>query len=298
VYESPLSQNKFTPIGKPIKTSYHEHTRIAVTSDGTLHVFRIDSDKSVLMIERRDVTGKELPTMWVPKTVEVDANLGGLALAGARGVIMNGDASGWETADAGATWTRIAANGASSPECSDGGCIANEAQRLGWDLPLQAGSTAQTVSASATAPTEDEETPDDPREDVAGAPPRMTVVCKAGATGTKVPNVPSFDAVNESKDVFWYPPRGGRRKDDAHDRRKERRPQRDTDRHGARRAEGRDAADRAAEPDRRLRRRALLEGPADDRRGDRRVLARDRPRDQDDAAEGAVVPRLDVRLHG
>ena len=204
VYESALSQNKWTPIAKPIKTSYHEHTRIAVTSDGTLHVFRIDPDKSVLMIERRDVTGKELPTMWVPKTVEVDSSLSALAIAGARGVIMNGDAFGWETADAGATWTRIAANGASGPECSDGGCIANEAQRLGWDLPMQPGSNAQTVSASTTAPAEDEAEPDDPREDVAGAPPRMTIACKAGVTGTKVSQVPSFDAVNESKDVFWY----------------------------------------------------------------------------------------------
>jgi len=204
VYESPMSSNKFTPIAKPIKTSYHEHTRIAVTSDGTLHVFRIDPDKNVLMIERRDVTGKELPTMWVPKTVEVDSSLSSLAIAGARGVIMNGDASGWETADAGATWTRIAANGASGPECSDGGCIANEAQRLGWDLPNQTGSNAQVVNASTTAPSEDDAEPDDPREDVAGAPPRMTIACKAGATGTKVPSVPSFDAVNESKDVFWY----------------------------------------------------------------------------------------------
>jgi photosystem II stability/assembly factor-like uncharacterized protein len=204
VYESPLSANKFTPIAKPIKTSYHEHTRIAVTSDGTLHVFRIDTDKSVLMIERRDVTGKELPTMWLPKSIELDSGLSGLAIAGARGVIMNGDAFGWETADAGATWTRIAGNGASSPECSDGGCIANDAQRLGWDLPLQAGSQAQTVKADTTAPSEDEAVPDDPREDVAGAPPRMTIACKAGATGTKVPSVPSFDAVNEPKDVFWY----------------------------------------------------------------------------------------------
>ncbi|HEY2365950.1 MAG TPA: hypothetical protein VGH87_06170, partial [Polyangiaceae bacterium] len=203
VYESPLSQNRFTPIGKPIKTSYHEHTRIAVTSDGTLHVFRIDPDKNVLMIERRDVAGKELPTMWVPKSVEIDSSLSALALAGARGVIMNGDPYGWETNDAGATWTRIAANGASSPECSEGGCIANDAQRLGWDLPLQNGSQAQTLSAATAAPSEDEAEPDDPREDVAGAPPHMTIACKAGA-GTKVPVTPSFDGVNEAKDVFWY----------------------------------------------------------------------------------------------
>jgi photosystem II stability/assembly factor-like uncharacterized protein len=205
VYESKLSQNKFTPIAKPIKTNYHEHVRLTVTADGTLHVFRIDSEKSVLTIERRDVSGKELPTLWVPKRVQPDDRLQSLSLVGSRGVIMNGEAFGWETADGGATWTRVAANGTDTPECAEAGCLVGQAQRVGWDLPATAaGANAETLTATTDPPKEDEETPDDPRDDVSPAPPRMQITCKASGAATKVATEPSFESVNETRDVFWY----------------------------------------------------------------------------------------------
>jgi hypothetical protein len=204
VYESRLSQNKFTPIAKPVKTSYHEHTRIAVLPDGTLHVFHIDQEKSVLAIERRDPSGKEMPTLYVPAKVELDAQLQGLSVIGARGLAMNGKAAGWETADGGATWTRVATNGAESPDCSDGGCLAGDAQRVGWDLNA-ASIIGEVVKVAATtdAPA-DNAAPDDPSDDVLPAPIHMNVACKAAGAGTKLPSMPVFENVSPSRDVFWY----------------------------------------------------------------------------------------------
>ncbi len=204
VYESRLSQNKFTPIAKPVKTNYHEHTRIAVMPDGTLHVFHIDQEKSVLAIERRDVSGKEMPTLYVPSKVEVDAQLRGLSVIGARGIAMSGKAWGWETADGGATWTRVATNGAENPECGDSGCLAGDAQRVGWDLPVaNTIGEVQTVKATTDEPA-DNPTPDDPSDDVLPPPVNMNVSCKATGAVTKLASMPLFDNTNPARDVLWY----------------------------------------------------------------------------------------------
>ncbi len=203
VYESKLTQNKFTTLSKPIKTAYHEHTRMTVLPDGTLHVFHMDEDKSVIAIERRDVGGKELPTLYVPAKVEAGSTLKGLSLIGARGIAMNGKAAGWETADGGATWMRVATNGAENPECSDGGCVAGEAQRVGWDLPV-ANTVGEvvTVTATPTAPA-DNPTPDDPSDDVLPAL-NVNVSCKASGAITKLPSLPQFENTNPARDVLWY----------------------------------------------------------------------------------------------
>ena len=204
VYESRLSQNKFTPIAKPVKTSYHEHTRIAVLPDGTLHVFHIDQEKNVLAIERRDVGGKEMPTLYVPSKVEVDAQLRGLSVIGARGIAMSGKASGWETADGGATWTRVATNGAENPECNDSGCLAGDAERVGWDLPVaNTIGEVQTVKATTDEPA-DNPTPDDPSDDVLPPPVHLNVSCKAAGAATHLASMPLFDNTNPGRDVLWY----------------------------------------------------------------------------------------------
>ncbi len=203
LYESKLSQNKFTTISKPIKTGYHEHTRITVTADGSLHVFRWDSDKSMLSIERRDVSGKEMPTLYVPASVDVGRDLQGLAVIGSRALVVNGKATGWETNDGGQTWSRVAANGADqAPDCSEAGCLVGDAQRVGWELPLAPNATAETVKATTDAPADDA-TPDDPREDITSAPPRMTITCKATGPATKLASRPLFDDINEARDVYW-----------------------------------------------------------------------------------------------
>jgi photosystem II stability/assembly factor-like uncharacterized protein len=204
LYESKLSQNKFTRISKPIKTSYHEHTRITVTADGTLHVFRWDSDKSALSIERRDVSGKEMATLYVPSQVEVGSDLQGLAVLGSRALVVSGKAYGWETNDGGQTWSRVAANGADqAPDCGEAGCLVGDAQRVGWDLPLAANAAAvETVKATTDAPT-DNATPDDPREDITSAPPRMTITCKATGPMTKLASRPLLGDINEGRDIYW-----------------------------------------------------------------------------------------------
>ncbi len=204
LYESKLSQNKFAPVTKSIKTSYHEHACITVTADGTLHVFRWDSDKSALSIERRDVSGKELPTLYVPSQVDVGSNLKGLAVIGSRALVVSGKASGWETNDGGQTWSRVAANGADeAPDCGEAGCLVGDAQRVGWDLPLAPNAgVVETVKATTDAPV-DNATPDDPREDITSAPPRMTITCKATSPATKLTTRPFLQDINEARDVYW-----------------------------------------------------------------------------------------------
>jgi len=153
VYESSLvGQNKFTPIAVPVHVASADRAQMTVTADGTLHVFQYDATKAAVVIARRDAAGKEVPSLYLPTSqIATDSALRSMAFAGARGVIMNGKAFGWETADGGLTWVRVAANGALTPECAETGCLAGDAQRIGWDLPVA--SDAPRVSATSDVPT-------------------------------------------------------------------------------------------------------------------------------------------------
>jgi hypothetical protein len=200
VYESRLGQNKFTPLATPLNLPNYSRTLLTVASDGAVRAFQYDGSKSAILVESRDAAGKKLPSLYIPPRVKADSTLHAMAFAGNHGVVMNGDTAGWETGDAGLTWTRVAANGATLPECSDAGCLLGEVERIGWDLPLRAES--EVVTATAELPRDD---PDpDPLHKISVAPPRMLFTCKASGTTTRIKSQPTFDNINAAKDVFWY----------------------------------------------------------------------------------------------
>ncbi len=202
VYESRLGQNKFTRIATPVDITWSDRAQLTVTADGALHVFQYDATKDAVVVERRDAAGKKLPTLYLPKAqIETDMSLRSMSLWGTRGVIMNGKAFGWETDDAGLTWTRVAASGALAPECAEAGCLVGDAQRIGWDLPAM--STAQKVSATSEVPSRRQPDPD-PFHRISPAPPPMTITCKASGAESRVASQPAFDNVSERADVYWY----------------------------------------------------------------------------------------------
>jgi hypothetical protein len=135
-----------------------------------------------------------------------------MVFAGARGVLFTGESYGWETADAGVTWVRVAANGAGDASawdpdvamrCSEAGCAVGEAQRVGWDLPgHDQPAPENVVTATTTVPEEKDDTPREPPR-ITTAPPPLSLTCKIAGPGTLVPNQPAFDNINEKTDIRW-----------------------------------------------------------------------------------------------
>lgn len=199
LYESPLGQNKFVRT-KILDGIPGDVSGISVDAKGALRVFAYQYGAG-WTVHRHDLDGKQGNTK---KYLPLDR--GQLVFVGARGLLLASHNHGWETADGGETWIRVATNGAQSAECSDAGCMSFGATRVGWDLPAAAGEEkialqndppAKTPSATAPA------TAPPP------APPTLTLSCKTTGAATSLPSTPGLENVDARPDARWaYVARG------------------------------------------------------------------------------------------
>jgi hypothetical protein len=192
VYESPLGQNRFKRT-KLLEVSSYAATALTVDAQGTVRAMAYDSGKAEWVLHRRRAGGEEEAPLYVP------LESGTVALAGLRGLVIVNRERGWETADGGETWARVATNG--SPQglaCDEAGCINGNAQRVGWDLPAvqdmeKVAATKEPKPAGTHAPS---------TAPVAKAP--LDLVCKPAGGTTQLATTPGSEMVDgRSADVRW-----------------------------------------------------------------------------------------------
>ena len=188
VYVSPLAQNKFTRT-KLIDSTSYSTLALNVDAKGEPHVWEWDYSKGAWVVHTLGADGKDAPKyLALPR--------GSLAFAGARGVLFASRSDGWETADGGETWIRVATNGyPRSLACSTGGCINGEAQRVGWDLP--AVHVTDTVSLQADPPPPHATTT--PHSYVTP----VEVTCKVSGPASPIGSPPGADMVDGTAADRW-----------------------------------------------------------------------------------------------
>jgi hypothetical protein len=187
VYESPLAQNKFTRT-KLLDASRYPTIVLTVNGKGEPRV--LESNGGVWTLHRGDARGAELPPLYF------ELPRGRAAFAGPRGVLFTLGGEGWETADAGESWIRVATNGyPQTLACSDAGCINGDAQRVGWDLPALHPHDVVTAK------------PERPKTSAPPAPPPakppVDVACKVAGAGTPVTSPPGEEMVDGATADRW-----------------------------------------------------------------------------------------------
>jgi photosystem II stability/assembly factor-like uncharacterized protein len=201
VYQSQLSQNRFSRVALKDVGDGSSERLLSVDDAGTLRVLTYDPERKAYVVQRVDVSGKELPALYLPNdTFNRDGRVGKMTFAGPHGVLFSGESYGWETADGGQTWARVGTTGASDAICTEAGCVTDETQRIGWDLPAL--KTSEIVTATADDPA-DKPKPPSPRGDLPPQAPPLALACTAASATTELEHQPAFDHVNEASDVRW-----------------------------------------------------------------------------------------------
>jgi len=178
VYELPLDGAK---LARTTMLNALPTTDVAITVDGsgTLRTFE-RSDWKYWTVRKRNAKGEMQEPTFVPIS-------GTLALVGPRGLSIS-EHDGWETNNGGDTWTRVPTNGATKKlMCGEAGCLLDDAQRIGWDLPALA--SPDVIRAQAKAP-------DEKAEKAVQTPPKtvpIKVACKESGATTPLGNVDWMD---------------------------------------------------------------------------------------------------------
>jgi len=184
VYESPISQNKFTRTKLLDTTGYNPRLTLTVDAKGLPRVFDYDWSKGWVVHKLGD-DGKEAPLQYL------NTERGNIAFIGQRGLIFAGRDKAWETDDAGDNWMRVASNGyASSLMCSEAGCINGDAQRVGWDLPALTTGEKLALENEPHKPT----VAPPPQHPPAAPPQELT--CKVSGTASPITSTPGNDMVD------------------------------------------------------------------------------------------------------
>ncbi len=192
VYESLLSQNKFTRV-KLLDVQQGTHTAIAVDPTGVLRALAYDFQTRQWTLHRRGADGSEMPTEYV------SIDNGDVEMFGARGIVAS-DHRGWETMDGGETWSRVATTRGAIGEmsCNDAGCVMGDAERTGWDLP------AYQSNEKVTASNEPKKPPPSVVRPQVVTPAALELTCKVSAA-TPVTVTPGFDTADvRPNDVRWW----------------------------------------------------------------------------------------------
>ena len=191
IYVSALSQNKW--VRSKIDTAGMDVTALSVDPKGVLRAYDYDYTEGWI-VARVDADDKPMPKEYLA------LDSGDLTFVGARGLLISGHNKGWETADGGETWVRVATNGSREADCSEAGCRSGDAFRIGWDLPAAA--KDQTFTASTEKPTASKVQTTSTSE---GAPtPTLELTCKvSGASTITADQRPGFDTADNRADVRW-----------------------------------------------------------------------------------------------
>lgn len=202
IYESSLTHDKFSRISMAVPTSWSTPV-LSVDDQGMLRVFTF-TELDAFGVQRRDAAGKDAPTLYLPREMQPDIHmLQTMVFAGPRGVLFSGDSYGWETADGGETWARVASNGSWEAQCSEAGCVSSEMQPIGWDLPRPPSDDVSWVNATSHLPPNPS---DDEPVDVSSPlppPPPLSLVCQRAGKDTLLPAVPQMETPLENGDGAW-----------------------------------------------------------------------------------------------
>ncbi|HEY8076316.1 MAG TPA: hypothetical protein VIF62_19455 [Labilithrix sp.] len=191
VYESSLSQNKFTRT-KVLDIPADLRVAIGVDPQGVVRAMSYDAQTRQWQLHRAGADGSEMPPLYV----SIDS--GNVALSGARGIIA-GDHRSYETSDGGETWSRVAASGGGEVACNDAGCVMGGAERTGWDLP------AYQSPEKVTASSEPKKPPSSVSRPTVATPAPLELTCKAAGANTPVAFTPGFDTADlRANDVRWW----------------------------------------------------------------------------------------------
>lgn len=193
LYESPLSSNKFVRT-KLLDGVQGDLRGMSVDAKGALRLFTYQwgTGWTVLRHDGKDTSKRYL-----------SLDNGQLSFVGARGLLLAQHNHGWETADGGETWVRIATNGALNADCSEAGCIGNGAIRVGWDLPAAAGDEKVTASNDPPPKTTPQNPPPQTQSSASVAPPQLTLACKSAGATALLGYMPGVDTVDARPEVRW-----------------------------------------------------------------------------------------------
>jgi hypothetical protein len=196
LYESRLSENRFKR--KRLVLSASSTPFLTLDSAGVLHVFAYDRVKSAWVMNRVDVHGDGLSPLYLPfeeASSFVFAGVHGLAFErphDSAWAMDDGRYAVWETADAGQTWSRVAAPRGfdGHAQCTEAGCLEGTISRVGWDLPALGG--VETLAATAQPEPRPGRRPTSPPSPSApsAARPREELVCEPAGAKAVVPSFP------------------------------------------------------------------------------------------------------------
>ncbi len=191
IYTSALSQNKW--VRSKMDTSGMDVTAISVDPKGVLRAYDYAYNEG-WNVARVDADDKPMPKQYLT------LDSGDITFVGARGLLISGHNKGWETADGGENWVRVATNGSREADCSEAGCRSGDAFRIGWDLPAAA--KDQTFTASTEQPTASKVQTTSTN---GGVPtPTLELTCKvSGASTITADQRPGFDTSDNRADVRW-----------------------------------------------------------------------------------------------
>ncbi len=171
VFELPLDGSKLTRTTVLDAPSFLDVT-FNVDASGTLRTYE-HTEWRYWTVHTRNAKGEMQEPTFLP------FGHGKLALAGPRGLSI-GDHEAWETNDSGDTWVRVPSNGfASDSACDEAGCVLDNAERIGWDLPAL--TPVDVLHAQKVKP--EQKTPEQ-NPVKAGTP--VKVACKASGKSSPV----------------------------------------------------------------------------------------------------------------
>ena len=187
VYASPLTGNKFARTDI-LDTSDGSRAAITVDPNGVLRVMEYDGRKGVWVLHRSGPDGHAQPPLYVPFE---DGINGEIALAGARGLFLN-QQHGYETADGGETWMRVATNNSGRLQCTGAGCVADDVQRAGWDIPAVQDQPKLAAQAELQRPT---------NVGTPITPASVNLVCKPAGAAARAPE--SIEFFDRGGNIRW-----------------------------------------------------------------------------------------------
>jgi hypothetical protein len=212
IFESALDDNLFRRVKQLDGPSPPRGAALTIDSAGTLHALLYEDEDHAWSLRRLDRSGRALAVLYLPFDVQTV-----FAFAGDHGLAVEavdrsqtskpkGSASppvGWETSDAGETWTRVdlVERFVERARCTPAGCLEGGRIRDGWGEAIVAGTTGgERIAATPEPPSAARAT----ESHASSSDRRREITCRRAAPATALPaltdqtnNAQLFDAWHE-----------------------------------------------------------------------------------------------------